>query len=113
MHQHITLCGAFRRPGRSLPADAAATAATATGRPRWAMAAVDGCWRRLCYDPDRPRAPRKALSHRRVASRKWTFERDKLIVRDHKGEPLAEMSFAAGRFQGNGAGGGSVALARP
>jgi hypothetical protein len=46
-------------------------------------------------------------------SRKWTFERDKLIVRDHKGEPLAEMSFAAGRFQGNAAGGGSVTLARP
>src|SRR5262249_32182950 len=38
-------------------------------------------------------------------SRKWTFERDKLIVRDHKGEPLAEMSFAAGRFQGNATGG--------
>ena len=53
------------------------------------------------------------LSGEFLYSRKWTFERDKLIVRDHKGEPLAEMSFAAGRFQGNGAGGGSVALARP
>jgi len=46
-------------------------------------------------------------------SRKWSFERDRLIVRDHKGEPLAEMSFAAGRFQGNASGGGAVTLARP
>jgi hypothetical protein len=33
-------------------------------------------------------------------SRKWTFEHDMLIIRDHKSEALAELSFAAGRFQG-------------
>jgi hypothetical protein len=48
-------------------------------------------------------------------SRKWTFEHDTLIIRDHKGEALAELSFAAGRFEGRPAGGsgGSITLARP
>jgi hypothetical protein len=46
-------------------------------------------------------------------SRKWTFEHDMLIVRNHKGEALAELSFSAGRFQGQATGGGSVTLARP
>jgi hypothetical protein len=27
-------------------------------------------------------------------SRKWSFEHDMLIIRDHKGEALAELSFA-------------------
>jgi hypothetical protein len=48
-------------------------------------------------------------------SRKWTYEHDMLIIRDHKGEALAELSFATGRFEGHPAGGsgGSIALARP
>jgi len=46
-------------------------------------------------------------------SRKWTFEHDMLIIRDHKSEALAVLSFAAGRFQGQANGGGSVTLARP
>jgi hypothetical protein len=46
-------------------------------------------------------------------SRKWTFEHDMLIIRDHKSEALGELSFSAGRFQGQATGGGSIALARP
>jgi len=48
-------------------------------------------------------------------SRKWTYEHDMLIIRDHKGEALAELSFATGRIEGRPAGGssGSVTLARP
>jgi hypothetical protein len=46
-------------------------------------------------------------------SRKWTFEHDMLIIRDHKNETLAELSFAAGRFQGQATGGDAVTLARP
>jgi Protease inhibitor Inh len=45
-------------------------------------------------------------------SRKWTFEHDRLIMRDHKGEPLAELSFANGHFEGQGTG-GAITLARP
>jgi Protease inhibitor Inh len=48
-------------------------------------------------------------------SRKWTYEHDMLIIRDHKGEALAELSFATGRFEGHptGASRGSIMLARP
>lgn len=46
-------------------------------------------------------------------SRKWVFEHDMLIIRDHKNEALAELSFSTGRFQGQATGGGSVTLARP
>jgi hypothetical protein len=46
-------------------------------------------------------------------SRKWTFEHDILIIRDHNSETLAKLSFSAGRFQGQATGGGSVTLARP
>jgi hypothetical protein len=46
-------------------------------------------------------------------SRKWTYERSTLVIRDHKGEALAELSFADGRFQGQANGGGPITLARP
>ncbi len=45
-------------------------------------------------------------------SRKWTFEHGALIIRDHKGEVLAELSFAGGRFEGQQTGGGALSLAR-
>jgi protease inhibitor Inh len=45
-------------------------------------------------------------------SRKWTFEHDKLAIRDHKGAVLTELSFAGGRFQGQGPGGAATTLAR-
>jgi len=43
-------------------------------------------------------------------SRKWTFEHDKLIIRDHKGETLAQLSYAADRFEGSAAGGSAITL---
>ncbi len=46
-------------------------------------------------------------------SRKWTYEHDMLIIRDHKGEVLVELSFADGRFAGHAANGGALTLARP
>ena len=45
-------------------------------------------------------------------SRKWTFEHSALIIRDHKGEPLAQLSFSDGRFAGQAANGGALALSR-
>lgn len=45
-------------------------------------------------------------------SRKWTFERDVLIMRDHKDEALARLSFAGGRFEGRATGGATVSLSR-
>ena len=45
-------------------------------------------------------------------SRKWTFEHDNLIIRDHKGEPLAQLSFTGGHFEGQDNNGGTITLSR-
>jgi hypothetical protein len=45
-------------------------------------------------------------------SRKWTFEHDRLIIRNHKGEVLVELSFADGRFEGQATNGAGVSLTR-
>jgi hypothetical protein len=45
-------------------------------------------------------------------SRKWTFEHAALIIRDHKGEPLGQLSFAADHFEGQTANGGTLTLSR-
>lgn len=45
-------------------------------------------------------------------SRKWTFEHEALIIRDHKGAALGQLSFADGRFAGQDAGGAALSLSR-
>jgi hypothetical protein len=43
-------------------------------------------------------------------SRKWTFEHDALIIRDHKGQTLAQLSFTGGHFEGQDDKGGTLSL---
>jgi hypothetical protein len=57
-------------------------------------------------------APAGGCPGKFFTSRKWTFEHDRLIIRDHKGEVLVELSFAEGHFQGQGTGGAAVTLTR-
>jgi hypothetical protein len=45
-------------------------------------------------------------------SRKWTYEHDRLIIRNHKGEVLVELAFANGHFEGQASSGGTVSLTR-
>ncbi len=45
-------------------------------------------------------------------SRKWSYENDKLVIRNHKGDVLAQLGFAGGHFEGPATGGGAVTLAR-
>ena len=84
---------------------------------RWRLAAASGaCLMTFAPTPggaDGTIAPAGGCPGNFFTSRKWTFEHDMLIIRDHKNEALAELSFAAGRFQGQAAGGGSITLARP
>jgi hypothetical protein len=84
---------------------------------RWRLAAASGaCLMTLGATPGMSEgtiAPAGGCPGNFFTSRKWTFEHDMLIIRDHKSETLAELSFAAGRFQGQATGGGSVTLARP
>ncbi len=84
---------------------------------RWRLAAGNGaCLMTLAATPgaaDGTIAPAGGCPGNFFTSRKWAFEHDMLIIRDHKNEALAELSFSAGRFQGQATGGGSVTLARP
>jgi hypothetical protein len=46
-------------------------------------------------------------------SRKWTFEQGSLVVRDHNGAPLAQLTLAGpGRFEGKATNGAQMTLAR-
>jgi hypothetical protein len=45
-------------------------------------------------------------------SRKWTFEHGALIIRDHKGEPLAQFAVAGDRLDGQATNGTQVSLSR-
>jgi hypothetical protein len=45
-------------------------------------------------------------------SRKWTFEQSLLVIRNHKGESLAQLSFAGGQFEGQTPNGGALTLSR-
>jgi hypothetical protein len=57
-------------------------------------------------------APAGGCPGKFFTSRKWTYEHDRLIIRDHKGEVLVELSFADGHFQGQGTAGAAVTLTR-
>jgi len=84
---------------------------------RWRLVAASGaCLMTLAATPGAAEgtiAPAGGCPGNFFTSRKWTFEHDMLVIRDHKSETLAELSFSAGRFQGQVTGGGSVTLARP
>ncbi len=45
-------------------------------------------------------------------SRKWTFEDNSLVLRDHTGAPLGQLTHASGRFAGRSTAGQEIALAR-
>jgi hypothetical protein len=45
-------------------------------------------------------------------SRKWTFERNMLIIHDHKGATLAQLSYAGGHVEGQDANGATLSLSR-
>jgi hypothetical protein len=45
-------------------------------------------------------------------SRHWTMENGELVIRDHNSEPLAQLRFAEGHFQGKSIKGLQVTLSR-
>jgi len=45
-------------------------------------------------------------------SRQWTFAGDELVINNHNGQPLAQLHFVGGRFEGKSSSGLQVTLAR-
>ena len=56
-------------------------------------------------------APEGGCPGKFFTSRKWTYEQGSLVMRDHNGKVLAELSDAGGRFDGKAASGEPVTLA--
>ena len=58
--------------------------------------------------PPRHHRARGRLPGNFFTSRKWTFEHGMLIIRDFKGQPLAQLSYAGDHFEGQDASGGAL-----
>jgi hypothetical protein len=56
-------------------------------------------------------APEGGCPGKFFTSRKWTYEQGSLVMRDHNGKVLAELSDAGGRFDGRAVSGEPVTLA--
>jgi hypothetical protein len=83
------------------------------GRWHFTAAAGGGCFMTLGDAPAATQgtiAPEGGCPGNFFTSRKWTFEHDNLIIRDHKGEPLAQLSFTGGHFEGQDNNGGTITL---
>jgi Protease inhibitor Inh len=58
-------------------------------------------------------APQGGCPGKFFTSRRWTYDQDTLIIRDHKGEQLARLAFSPpGRFEGQAAPGETISLGR-
>jgi Protease inhibitor Inh len=84
---------------------------------RWRLAAAGGGACRMSFGnaPGATQgtiAPEGGCPDNFYTSRKWTYEHGTLMIRNHKGEVLAELSFADGRFTGRSTGGNELTLSR-
>ena len=82
---------------------------------RWRLTAAAGgaCFMTFGNAPSAAQgtiAPEGGCPGNFFTSRKWTFEHDALIIRDHKGQPLAQLSFTGGHFEGQDSNGGTLSL---
>jgi hypothetical protein len=57
-------------------------------------------------------APEAGCPGNFFTSRKWTFEQGKLVIRDFKGRPLAELSYLGAHFEGHDKNGGALTLSK-
>ena len=84
---------------------------------RWRLTAAAGgaCFMTLGSAPGAAQgtiAPEGGCPGNFFTSRKWAFEHDALIIRDHKGQPLAQLSFTGGHFEGQDSNGGTLSLSQ-
>ncbi|MBV1697127.1 MAG: AprI/Inh family metalloprotease inhibitor [Hyphomicrobiales bacterium] len=74
------------------------------GRWRFTAVGAGACFMKFGAEPGAIQgtiAPEGGCPGKYFTSRKWTYEHGLLIIRNHKDEPLAQLSFAGDRFQGH------------
>jgi hypothetical protein len=84
---------------------------------RWVLASGPSqCGMNFGGTPEAPEgtiAPEGGCPGNFYTSRKWTFDQTGLVIRDHNGQPLAQLALAGpGRFEGKATAGATVTLAR-
>ena len=84
---------------------------------RWVLASGPGqCGMNFGGAPEAPEgtiAPEGGCPGNFYTSRKWTFEQTGLVIRDHNGQPLAQLAIAGpGRLEGKATNGAPITLAR-
>jgi hypothetical protein len=106
------------------PAPSAQPAARPTATPpvdmagRWQFASTAGgaCAMVFAATPGSGEgtiAPQGGCPGKFFTSRRWAYDHDTLVIRDHKGEPLARLAFAPpARFEGQVGSGETISLAR-
>jgi hypothetical protein len=118
----LTACASAPKPEPPPVAAAPAPPPAPTPPPidlagRWRLTAAAGgaCFMTLGDAPGAAQgtiAPEGGCPGNFFTSRKWTFEHDALIIRDHKGQPLAQLSFTGGHFEGQDSNGGTLSLSQ-
>ena len=118
----LGLCTGCNLTGWDTPAGPSA----ATPQPMAPPTAMAGRWRfssagRQCnmnfgaanaQAPEGTIAPEGGCPGKFYMSRKWTYDQTGLTMRDHNGQPLAQLSGGGGQFEGKAASGEPAALAR-
>ncbi len=121
----ITLAGCSSDRA-AFPFTGSTTAAAVPGRPVTPPVNMAGRW--LLASPGRGQcnmtfgaapgaaegtiAPEGGCPGKFFTSRKWAFDTTGLVIRNHNGEPLAQLSAAGGQFTGQSTAGEPITLAR-
>lgn len=80
---------------------------------RWFFSATGGSTCAMNLTSDGAVRPEGGCPGNFFTSRKWTFENNALVMRDHNGQPLAQLTQAGpNRFDGQSGQGQQVSLAR-
>jgi Protease inhibitor Inh len=99
------------------PAPPAPPPVDLAGKWKLSAAGAGGCFVTLGNTPNTVNtgtiAPAGGCPGNFFTSRKWSFEDNLLNIRDHKGNVLAQLSFADGGFNGKDTAGGAIILVRP
>ena len=117
----LTGCSGIGWPGSSSsstsqPAETGAPPVSLAGR--WQLSSPSRGQCNMTFGASGPTAvdgtiaPEGGCPGKFYMSRKWTYDQAGLTLRDHNGQPLAQLSGEGGNFQGKATSGEPVALMR-
>jgi hypothetical protein len=114
----LAACTSERMASPAPPPGSALSAAPEALAGRWLLAAAGSSQCNMTFGGtagagEGTIAPEGGCPTNFFTSRKWTFEQGSLVIRDHTGAPLAQLTQAApGRFEGQATGGLQMTLTR-